>query len=115
MRAQIPGAKISCVQCDIKREDDIKRLVSDVVGSFKRIDFLVNNSGGQFPASAGRIKTKGWKSVVDLNLNALLFVAGKFFYSVDEKPWWFNSEHCCRCLERFSRNEPHRSCACCGN
>jgi peroxisomal trans-2-enoyl-CoA reductase len=67
--SSVPLGNISYVQCDIKKEEDIKNLMSTVLKRHNRIDFLINNSGGQFPSSAGRIRTKGWESVISLNLN----------------------------------------------
>jgi NAD(P)-dependent dehydrogenase (short-subunit alcohol dehydrogenase family) len=54
---------------DIRQVEQVEALVSAVVGRFGRIDFLVNNAGGQFPARPGDISDRGWRSVVDLNLN----------------------------------------------
>jgi len=35
---------------------------------FGKIDFLVNNGGGQFLCPAEKISTKGWNAVIDTNL-----------------------------------------------
>ena len=40
-----------------------------------RIDVLVNNAGGQFPSPAAAIKPKGWRAVIDTNLNGTWFVS----------------------------------------
>ena len=34
-----------------------------------KIDFLVNNGGGQFRSKVSEMKTKGWRAVIDTNLN----------------------------------------------
>eukprot|EP01095_Lingulamoeba_sp_RSL-Kostka_P010293 TRINITY_DN367_c0_g1_i1.p1 TRINITY_DN367_c0_g1~~TRINITY_DN367_c0_g1_i1.p1 ORF type:complete len:309 (-),score=85.48 TRINITY_DN367_c0_g1_i1:117-1043(-) len=44
-----------------------------------KIDYLVNNAGGQFPSPASNIKEKGWKAVIDLNLNALFLITKLVF------------------------------------
>lgn len=46
----------------------VKGLVSSVLKQHGRIDFLVNNGGGQFSSPAEHISTKGWKAVIDTNL-----------------------------------------------
>ena len=46
----------------------VKALVSTVLKQYGRIDFLVNNGGGQFSSPAEHIASKGWKAVVDTNL-----------------------------------------------
>ena len=33
-----------------------------------RIDYLVNNGGGQFASPVADIKAKGWHAVIDTNL-----------------------------------------------
>ena len=38
---------VQAVQCNIRKEDDVKSVISQVLKSHGKIDFLVNN-GGQF-------------------------------------------------------------------
>ena len=40
-----------------------------VLDEFGKIDYLVNNGGGQFISPVADMKTKGWKAVIDTNLN----------------------------------------------
>lgn len=46
----------------------VKALVSSVLKQWGRIDFLVNNGGGQFSSPAEHMSSKGWKAVIDTNL-----------------------------------------------
>lgn len=46
----------------------VKTLVSSVLKQHGRIDFLVNNGGGQFSSPAEHMTSKGWKAVIDTNL-----------------------------------------------
>ena len=43
------------------------------VGCHGRIDFLVNNGGGQFMSPAGDITAKGWHAVIDTNLTGTFY------------------------------------------
>ena len=43
------------------------------VGHHGRIDFLVNNGGGQFMSPVGDIKAKGWHAVIDTNLTGTFY------------------------------------------
>ena len=80
LKSLVPtNQNVSYVQCDIKKEEEIKHLMSTVLEKHHRIDFLINNSGGQFPSSAGRIKTKGWESVISLNLNGTFICCREAF------------------------------------
>src|SRR3954449_6790641 len=56
------------VVCDIREEDQVAELVSGVLDRHGRIDTLVNNAGGQYMTPAEDISTKGWETVVRLNL-----------------------------------------------
>lgn len=46
----------------------VKALVGSVLKQYGRIDFLVNNGGGQFSSPAEHMSSKGWKAVIDTNL-----------------------------------------------
>src|SRR5262245_1374458 len=54
---------------DIRQTDQVERLVAAALARFERIDFLINNAGGQFPARPSDISDRGWRAVVDLNLH----------------------------------------------
>jgi NAD(P)-dependent dehydrogenase (short-subunit alcohol dehydrogenase family) len=49
------------------------------VDTHGRLDFLVNNAGGQFASPAAAIRPKGWRAVVDTNLNGTFFVSQAAF------------------------------------
>jgi NAD(P)-dependent dehydrogenase (short-subunit alcohol dehydrogenase family) len=54
---------------DIRQPDQVDALVTAALARFGRLDFVVNNAGGQFPARPSEISDRGWRAVVDLNLN----------------------------------------------
>ena len=43
------------------------------ISKFGKLDYLVNNGGGQFIAPFSHINTKGWNAVVDTNLNGTYY------------------------------------------
>lgn len=43
------------------------------VSNYGRIDYLVNNGGGQFMSNLADVKTKGWNAVIDTNLNGTYY------------------------------------------
>ena len=63
-----PDGNCEAVACDIREEDQVAELVSGVLDRHGRIDTLVNNAGGQYMTPAEDISTKGWNTVVQLNL-----------------------------------------------
>jgi citronellol/citronellal dehydrogenase len=63
-----PSGRITTEVCDIREEDQVQRLVDSVLERHGRIDTLVNNAGGQFLSPAENISLKGFRTVVQLNL-----------------------------------------------
>jgi citronellol/citronellal dehydrogenase len=62
------GGRGSTHVCDIREEPAVRETVSDILAAHGRIDGLVNNAGGQFPAPLASISAKGWDTVVRNNL-----------------------------------------------
>jgi NAD(P)-dependent dehydrogenase (short-subunit alcohol dehydrogenase family) len=54
---------------NVRKPDEVDGLLARAVERFGKIDYLINNAGGQFPARPLDISDNGWRSVVDLNLN----------------------------------------------
>jgi NAD(P)-dependent dehydrogenase (short-subunit alcohol dehydrogenase family) len=63
------GAACLAVPTNIRETDQVDALVAQSVARFGAIDFLINNAGGQFPARPSDISDRGWRAVIDLNLN----------------------------------------------
>lgn len=63
------GGKASVIACNIREEEGVDALFKETLKRFDRLDFLVNNGGGQFVSPAASISERGWKAVVDTNLN----------------------------------------------
>lgn len=53
---------------DIRDEEAVTAAVSGIASEHGRIDALVNNAGGQFPAEVADISKKGWDAVLATNL-----------------------------------------------
>ena len=47
----------------------VSSLVKQTISRFGKLDYLVNNGGGQFISPFSQINSKGWNAVVDTNLN----------------------------------------------
>ncbi|MDB5097865.1 MAG: short-chain dehydrogenase [Cyanobacteria bacterium RYN_339] len=60
--------------CDIREPAQVSALVDRVLAEFGKIDFLVNNAGGQFPATVEKTSFNGWKAVIENNLNGTFLV-----------------------------------------
>jgi NAD(P)-dependent dehydrogenase (short-subunit alcohol dehydrogenase family) len=54
---------------DIRQVEQVEALMAAALARFAHLDFVVNNAGGQFPSRPSEISDRGWRAVVDLNLN----------------------------------------------
>jgi citronellol/citronellal dehydrogenase len=54
---------------DIRDEQSVERLFDAALERHGRVDVLVNNAGGQFLSPAEAITPKGFRTVIDLNIN----------------------------------------------
>ena len=77
VRAEIEAAGGVCSThaCDIRDEDAVRATVAAVLERHGRIDGLVNNAGGQYPAPLATISAKGWDAVVRNNLTGGFLMA----------------------------------------
>ena len=51
----------------------VEALMKYTVKNHGRLDYLVNNGGGQFVSPFSDIRTKGWHAVIDTNLNGTYY------------------------------------------
>jgi citronellol/citronellal dehydrogenase len=66
------GDGASWVSGDIREPDDAARIVEAAVTRHGRLDFLVNNAGGQYFVPAEAIAAKGWRAVMRLNVEGTM-------------------------------------------
>ncbi|MGH0117538.1 UNVERIFIED_CONTAM: hypothetical protein FKN15_038058 [Acipenser sinensis] len=66
-------AKVTPIQCNIRHEAEVRSLVASTLELHGRVDFLINNGGGQFPSPAEYINAKGWNAVMDTNINGTFY------------------------------------------
>ncbi len=73
------GGVASTATCDIRDEQAVTKTVGAVVELYGRIDALVNNAGGQFPAALRDISLNGWNAVVANNMTGTFLMAREVF------------------------------------
>ena len=79
------GGQCETQAFDIRDEDAVKASVAAVVARVGRIDGLVNNAGGQFPAPLQAISKRGFEAVVSNNLTGgFLMMREVFLQSMQE-------------------------------
>jgi citronellol/citronellal dehydrogenase len=78
-----PLGEVYALAADIREPEQIERLADLIHAESGRLDFLINNAGGQFPSRAIDISPKGWQAVINNNLNGTWYVtqimAKRFF------------------------------------
>ncbi|KAF8975412.1 hypothetical protein BGZ46_009143 [Entomortierella lignicola] len=63
------GGVCETMQINIRDADMATKLIQDIIEKHGKLDCLVNNAGGQFMSPASMLTSRGFATVVDLNLN----------------------------------------------
>ncbi len=66
------------IPTNIREIEQVDALRDQVYERFGKVDCLINNAGGQFPALPTAISDNGWRAVVDLNLNGTWNMTNRF-------------------------------------
>jgi citronellol/citronellal dehydrogenase len=66
------GDRCSVVAADIRARREAERIVQAALDRHRRLDFLLNNAGGQYFVPAEAITPKGWRAVQRLNVEGTL-------------------------------------------
>jgi citronellol/citronellal dehydrogenase len=79
------GGRASTQEVNIRDEASVQAAVEAIVAAHGPIHGLVNNAGGQFASPAAAIRPKGWRAVIDTNLNGTwLMTQAVFLQSMAE-------------------------------
>ena len=65
------GGSALSVAVDLREPDQVEKAIDRIMNESGRIDFVVNNAGGQFLSPAESISEKGFRAVTRLNLDAV--------------------------------------------
>ena len=69
------GGRADCLACDTREEQRVKDLIKIILDRHGRLDAVVNNAGGQFPAPLETISQNGWEAVIRNNLTGAFLVS----------------------------------------
>ncbi|MCB9729001.1 MAG: SDR family oxidoreductase [Deltaproteobacteria bacterium] len=69
------GGRAAAQPMNIRDEVAVDEAIAAVVARHGRLDMLINNAGGQFASPAAHIRPKGWRAVIDTNLNGTFWVS----------------------------------------
>jgi peroxisomal 2,4-dienoyl-CoA reductase len=62
------GVECMWVPCDIREPEQVEAVIRAIGERFGRLDILVNNAAGNFPAPISGLSYNGFKAVVDIDL-----------------------------------------------
>jgi NAD(P)-dependent dehydrogenase (short-subunit alcohol dehydrogenase family) len=65
------GRRALSAPADVRDWEQVQAMTARVVAELGRLDILVNNAGGQFGAPFASLSAKGWRAVIDTNLNGV--------------------------------------------
>lgn len=74
-------AQVTAIQCNIRNEEEVNNLVRSTLAKHGKINFLVNNGGGQFLAPIEDITAKGWQAVIETNLTGTFYLSKAVYNS----------------------------------
>ncbi|KAM5228889.1 peroxisomal trans-2-enoyl-CoA reductase [Ctenodactylus gundi] len=84
LKATLPPtsqAQVTPIECNIRKEEEVNNLVKSTLATYGKIDFLVNNGGGQFLSPTEHITAKGWHAVVETNLTGTFYMCKAVYNS----------------------------------
>jgi NAD(P)-dependent dehydrogenase (short-subunit alcohol dehydrogenase family) len=84
---EIMGRKgtAAVVPCDLTRDDDIEKLVSECRRNFGAVDILINNAGWGKRAPVVKARVEDWDQTFRLNLRAPMLLAQRLLPAMIEK------------------------------
>ena len=62
------GGNVLAVPCDVRKYDEVEKLLQRTMEAFGRVDILVNNAAGNFISPTERLSNKAFDVIVDIVL-----------------------------------------------
>lgn len=69
---------VRAARCDVRHEDDVAKMASELHESWGALDVLVANAAGNFVCPAEKLSPNGWRAVIEIVLNGTFFCASAF-------------------------------------
>ncbi len=66
------GRNALFISIDVANQKQVQKMVSDVLGAWKKIDILVNNAGFDRPGSLLKVREEDWDAVLGVHLKGTL-------------------------------------------
>jgi 3-oxoacyl-[acyl-carrier protein] reductase len=85
--AAAAGGEVLPVQADVSQLDDVKRMVSDTLRTFGRVDILVNNAASFRSAPFMELKDEDWLNHYDVKFLGAVRCVREVLPSMKENQW----------------------------
>jgi peroxisomal 2,4-dienoyl-CoA reductase len=81
--AELEGEGLECIwgTCDVREPEEVEAVLAQIIDHYGRLDILVNNAAGNFPAPITNISYNGFKAIVDIDLRGTYNVTKAAFDS----------------------------------
>ena len=68
------GIDIECIQGDVSKRDDTKKIINFTLSKFNKIDILINNAGIYQFKEFTQISDNDWDYMINTNLNSVFYM-----------------------------------------
>jgi NAD(P)-dependent dehydrogenase (short-subunit alcohol dehydrogenase family) len=69
--------KIHFLHTDVSSEKEVKRVISDIIKKYKRLDFVINNAGVTVVKPLNKLSLTEWDRIIGVNLSSV-FLFSKY-------------------------------------
>jgi 3-oxoacyl-[acyl-carrier protein] reductase len=81
------GGKVATFQCDVSKDEDIKKTVLAVMSAFGKVDILINNAGTSRAMTFDKITDEIWQEDLDLKLFGAIRLTRLVWPGMQERKW----------------------------
>ncbi len=79
------GGVASVVSVDVRKVEDVDRMIAHTLETFGKMDILVNNAAANFLVQAENLSPRGWNALVDIVLNGSYYASRAFGRALIER------------------------------
>jgi len=86
-KIEAAGGKAITIQADVRKPEDVERMVEETVAGLGRLDVLVNNAGFNRDTLILRMSLADWDEVMELNLRAVFLCTKAVLRTMMKQRW----------------------------
>ena len=75
LNALFPNCLVKGYKLDVRKQEDIEKVIDSLLHDLKRIDVLVNGAAGNFLAEAEKLSPNGFKTVIEIDTLGTFFLS----------------------------------------